>query len=301
MTASDRPRQGPGAAATETDYAAASRAALVEALAHAGPGQPTLCEGWRTEHLAAHIVLRETSPLAVGLILPPTAKWLEEKTIALGDAHADEAGYARLLERVAAGPLDGALAGQRHDDGPGTSDSDRTSDSTGASDSPGASDSRGAATSGGTGAPGAPARSRGRRARGRVAGLVQRAAARLRGTSVGSSMADAVQLLEFYVHTEDVRRAQDRWAPRILADDYADTLYTHLKRRAKLLYRSEETGVELERRARPASQVDNSPVMVKAPGDDGRSLHIAGPAGELVMHAFGRRTAALVLEDVVDA
>lgn len=261
---------------TETDYAAASRAALVDALTHAGPGQPTLCEGWRTEHLAAHIVLRETSPLAVGLLLPPAAKRLEEKTIALGDAHADEEGYARLLERVASGPLDGSLGGQGHDDGsvaPGT---------------PGTS----SAASPREGAP---------RRRGRVAGLVQRAAARLRRTSVGSTVADEVQLLEFFVHTEDVRRAQDRWAPRILADDYADTLYTHLKRRAKLLYRSEETGVELERRARPASRVDNSPVMVKAPGDDGRSLHVAGPAGELVMHAYGRRTAALVLEDVVDA
>ncbi len=274
MTASDHPRQGPGDAATETDYAAASRAALVEALAHAGPGQPTLCEGWRTEHLAAHIVLRETSPLAAGLLLPPLAKRLEAKTIALGDAHADEAGYARLLERVAAGPLDGSAAARRDDDGPA------------------------AAVSRDTKASGAPAGPRRRR---RSGGLLQSAAARLRRTSVGSTMADQVQLLEFYVHTEDVRRAQDRWAPRILADDYADTLYTHLKRRAKLLYRPEATGVELERRARPASRVDNSPVMVKAPGDDGRSLHVVGPAGELVMHAFGRRTAALVLEDVVDA
>lgn len=276
MTASDRPQQGPGDAVTETDYAAASRAALVEALTHAGPGQPTLCEGWRTEHLAAHIVLRETSPLAVGLLLPPAAKRLQEKTIALGDAHADEAGYARLVERVAAGPLEGSLRQRSQDDGPVDSGAHGTADAS----------------------PEAGGR---RRGRGRVAGLVSRAAALLRRTPMGTTVADEVQLLEFFVHTEDVRRAKDRWAPRILADDYADTLYTHLKRRAKLLYRSEETGIELERRARPASRVDNSPVMVKAPGDDGRSVHVAGPAGELVMHAFGRRTAALVLEDVVDA
>lgn len=275
MTASDRPQQGPGDAVAETDYAAASRAALVEALTHAGPGRPTLCEGWRTEHLAAHIVLREASPLAVGLLLPQAAKRLEERTITLGDAHADEAGYARLLERVAAGPLDGSLGDRTHDDG-----------------SP-------ASRAAGTGGASSPEGTR--RGRGRLAGLVRRAGARLRGTAVGSRVADEVQLLEFYVHTEDVRRAQDRWAPRILADDYADTLYLHLKRRAKLLYRSEPTGVELERRARPGSRVDNSPVMVKAPGDDGRSLHVAGPAGELVMHAFGRRSAALVLEDLVDA
>ncbi len=282
MNASDRPQQGLGDAATETDYAAASRAALVEALTAAGPGRPTLGEGWRTEHLAAHVVLRETSPLAVGLLVPKAAQRLEEKTIALGDAHADDEGYARLLERVAAGPLEGARTDAGHDDGQVASGADRAADS------------------------GSPQAARGqdsgrRRGRGRVAGLVRSAAARLRRTSVGSTVADQVQLLEFYVHTEDVRRAQDRWAPRILADDYADTLYRHLKGRAKLLYRSEPTGVELERRARPASRVDNSPVMVKAPGDDGRTLHVTGPAGELVMHAFGRRTAALVLEDVVDA
>jgi uncharacterized protein (TIGR03083 family) len=263
VTASDASgTTGSGSPETPTDYAAASRAALVEALTHAGPGRPTLCEGWNTEHLAAHIVLRETSPLAVGLLLRPAAKRLEAETIALGDAHADEDSYARLLERVAAGPLGGRAL---PDAGPRASGASRTV------------------------------------ARGRLGGAVRSVAARLRGTSAGHAMADQVQLLEFFVHTEDVRRAQDRWAPRILADDYADTLYRHLKGRVKLLYREEPTGVELERRARPASRTDNSPVMAKAPGDDGRTVHVTGPVGELVMHAFGRRRAALVIEDVHEA
>ena len=74
-------RQGP-------DYAAASRAALVEALTAAGPGMPTLCAGWRTEHLAAHLALRDSSPTAPGLFLPPLAAVLERRTRAqIGRAH----------------------------------------------------------------------------------------------------------------------------------------------------------------------------------------------------------------------
>jgi D-arabinose 1-dehydrogenase-like Zn-dependent alcohol dehydrogenase len=41
-----------------------------------GPDAPTLCEGWTTYDLAAHLVLREGSPLAVaGIAFPPTAAW----------------------------------------------------------------------------------------------------------------------------------------------------------------------------------------------------------------------------------
>src|SRR5690606_34414603 len=86
------------------DFTAASRDALVEALLAAGPGQPTLCAGWNTEHLAAHIVLRENSPLVVGLLLPPLARSLERKTRALGDSASAPQGYQQLMDRVAAGP-----------------------------------------------------------------------------------------------------------------------------------------------------------------------------------------------------
>ena len=235
--------------AARSDYAAASRAALVEALLAAGPGSPTLCPDWRTEHLAAHIVLRERSPLVLGLVVPAASRRLEQKTMALGDAHASAADYARLVDQVEQGPL-GPAPGRRNT---------RTGD------------------------------------------RVRRAAAVLRRTAVASTVADQVQLLEFYVHAEDVRRAQGDWAPRILADDYADTLYRHLVSRARLLYRGEGTGVVLERRARAASRTDNTPVTDLPPKDDGRTLRVTGPAGELVMHAFGRRTAALVLEDMLGA
>lgn len=81
------------------------RTALADALAAAGPGRPTLCAGWRTEHLAAHVVLRETSPLAAaGIGAPPLAARTERVTQAVGDRHAAPADYARLVERVRSGP-----------------------------------------------------------------------------------------------------------------------------------------------------------------------------------------------------
>ncbi|MEP7763171.1 TIGR03085 family metal-binding protein [Sanguibacter sp. 25GB23B1] len=48
-----------------TSWNELERAHLAQALATAGPGAPTLCEGWSTEHLAAHVVLRERKPWAV--------------------------------------------------------------------------------------------------------------------------------------------------------------------------------------------------------------------------------------------
>lgn len=222
----------------ERDFTAASRDALVEALLAAGPGQPTLCAGWNTEHLAAHIVLRENSPLVAGLLLPPLARSLWRKTMALGDSASAPQDYQRLMDRVAAGPQ-----------------------------------------------PPAPLRRHPRAAK-----MADQLSGRLQGTPAARRAAQAANLLEFFVHTEDIRRAQDRWAPRHLADDYANALFTEFTRRARLMYRSEPVGIVLARStgqrvvARPAAQ-------------DVPSQTISGPAGELVMHGFGRRKHALVLVD----
>jgi uncharacterized protein (TIGR03085 family) len=51
--------------------ARAERAALVSLLDEAGPDAPTLCTGWTTYDLAAHLVARERRPAAVpGLVVP---------------------------------------------------------------------------------------------------------------------------------------------------------------------------------------------------------------------------------------
>lgn len=63
---------------TGTDYARAERAALADLLERTGPDAPTLCEGWTTRDLAAHLVIREARPdAAVGIVVGPLAGWTE--------------------------------------------------------------------------------------------------------------------------------------------------------------------------------------------------------------------------------
>src|ERR1700730_2184013 len=42
----------------------AERAALCDLFLQVGPDAPTLCEGWDTYDLAAHLVIRERKPLS---------------------------------------------------------------------------------------------------------------------------------------------------------------------------------------------------------------------------------------------
>lgn len=54
--------------------APAERASLCDLLDERGPDAPTLCDGWATGDLAAHLVVRERSPLgAAGIRLPVLA------------------------------------------------------------------------------------------------------------------------------------------------------------------------------------------------------------------------------------
>lgn len=58
------------------DVAAAERRELSSLLERVGPDAPTLCAGWSTRDLAAHLVIRERRPdAAPGLVLPPLAGW----------------------------------------------------------------------------------------------------------------------------------------------------------------------------------------------------------------------------------
>jgi uncharacterized protein (TIGR03085 family) len=54
-----------------TRFAQAERLALADLLLDLGPDQPTLCEGWTTRDLAAHVVARERRPDAgAGIVVP---------------------------------------------------------------------------------------------------------------------------------------------------------------------------------------------------------------------------------------
>ena len=59
---------------TTKNFAPIERAALCDLLLDVGPDAPTLCEGWTTRDLAAHLIVRERRPdAAMGIIVPPIA------------------------------------------------------------------------------------------------------------------------------------------------------------------------------------------------------------------------------------
>jgi uncharacterized protein (TIGR03085 family) len=194
------------------------RAALAHALTEAGPGAPTLCEGWQTQHLAAHVVLRERAPLvAAGISIRRLAARTERATQSLGDRSVAPQAYAALVATVASGPP------------------------------------------------------------------------RLNPMTW---LGDAANLLELYVHTEDVRRAGPEGGsvpPRTRPDDHDQAMWRWFSRSARMMYRGSPVGVVLRddagrevRAARPPS------------GSTDRAVVVGGPLGELVLHAFGRGAVAHV-------
>lgn len=194
-------------------YHRVERAALADALEQVGPGAPTLCAGWSSEHLAAHVVLRETAPLlAAGALVPALADRTERAVQALGDRSTTPTGWADLIGRVRRGP-------------------------------------------------------------GRWHPL--------------ELLGDAAQLVELFVHTEDVRRGGP--APltvpvRPRSDAHTDALWRGLTRMAGALYRDTGLTVGLEepggRRHRTRSR--------------GPAVVVRGDVGDLLLHAFGRSTASRV-------
>ncbi|HEX4789146.1 MAG TPA: TIGR03085 family metal-binding protein [Actinospica sp.] len=84
-----------------TGFAARERQALAECLATVGPDAPTLCEGWRTADLTAHLVVRESRPdAALGIVAAPVAGWTKR----VQDGSRDRTPYPELVERFRSGP-----------------------------------------------------------------------------------------------------------------------------------------------------------------------------------------------------
>jgi uncharacterized protein (TIGR03085 family) len=77
------------------------RAALVEILRAVGPDAPTLCEGWTTRDLTAHLVVRERRPDALpGLLFGPLAAY----TARVQNQLATSTNWEDLVELFASGP-----------------------------------------------------------------------------------------------------------------------------------------------------------------------------------------------------
>jgi uncharacterized protein (TIGR03085 family) len=76
------------------------RAALARTFRETGPDAPTLCSGWATRDLLAHLVVRESRPDAAPGILVPFLSGYTER-VQNSYAHGD---FTALVDRFAGGP-----------------------------------------------------------------------------------------------------------------------------------------------------------------------------------------------------
>ncbi len=183
------------------------RMGLCDLLDELGPDAPTLCEGWSTRDLAAHLVARDRRPDSVpGLVFDPLNGWSER--VRLGEAARP---YAELVGRLRSGPP-------------------------------------------------------------RWSPLALAKLERL-----GNSH-------EFFVHFEDVRRAEPGWTARALDDEAEADLWKALGWFRHRAFKSAPVGVIL---CRP----DGSSLRAS---DGEPTVTITGPPGELMLYAFGRESHALV-------
>ncbi len=100
-------------------------------------------------------------------------------------------------------------------------------------------------------------------------------------------VAAAVNSLEFFVHREDVRRAQEGWQPRPLRREESEGLWRSVRLVGRAAYRRSPVGVVLVTPRGPRAVVRGGAV----------SVAVRGEPQELLLHAFGRRSRALVEVD----
>jgi len=204
-------------------HAQDERRAICAVLTELGPARPTLCQGWQTADLAAHLVLREHRPDAgAGILGGPLAGYTRRVQSRLGK----RTPFPQLVELIRTGPPRLSFFGL-----PGTD--------------------------------------------------------------------ERLNLVEYFVHHEDVRRAQPGWQPRALSAGLSDVLWDRLGL-ARFLMRKAPVGVELVRA--DAAAPAGSPLTPQ--GGNGRVritvkartpvVTVTGDPAELTLWAMGRTSVANV-------
>ena len=177
------------------------RATLCDVLTQLGPDVPTLCAGWSTADLAAHLVVRERRPdSGPGLVWRPLGAYTDK----VRRAQKRRSSWEELIATVRRGPP-----------------------------------------------------------------------ALLRPFDA------AMNTVEYFIHLEDVRRAQPEWEPRALTPELADALWARVG-------------------AGGMAKKIGATVVVSAPGradkesGTGPRVVVTGDPGELTMFGSGRQGAAHV-------
>ncbi|MBB1242879.1 TIGR03085 family protein [Streptomyces durbertensis] len=188
-------------------HAARERRALADLLEEAGPDAPTLCDGWTTRQLAAHLVVRERRlDAAGGIVIKPLQARLERV-----QAEFAAKPYPELVGMFRAGPQ------------------------------------------------------------------------RLSPFSL-KQVDEASNVVEFYLHGEDVRRARPDWKPRELDPVFSDALWRRLESAGRLYGRKSPVGLVM-RRTNGQTSVLRKGIPV---------VTVTGEPGELVLYASGRQQVAQV-------
>jgi uncharacterized protein (TIGR03085 family) len=201
-------------------YARDERAALCALLDETGPAAPTLCVGWSTLDLAAHLVLREHRPDArPGILGGPLAGHTRRVQHKLSR----RTPFPQLVETIRKGPPRLSLFG--------------------------------------------------------IPGMDERTNA-----------------VEFFVHHEDVRRAQPGWEPRALSGGLSEELWLRLKM-ARMILRKAPVGVELARSDEPRPDRSGAPSIRLTAKAGTPVVTVTGTPAELTLWALGRTTAARVRLD----
>ena len=186
-----------------TSCAKQERLALADLLSQIGPDRPTLCEGWTTRDLAAHLVLRERRPDAAGgIVLPALSAYTErvQRKIALRP-------FENLLTKILVGP-----------------------------------------------------------------------------PAILRPVDTIMNTVEYFVHNEDIRRAQPGWTPRPPDPTLEDQLWGRLRKMSRFMFRSSPVGVVLNRS-------DEGAILAKR---SGLTVTITGQPSELTLFGFGRGSHANV-------
>lgn len=97
---------------------------------------------------------------------------------------------------------------------------------------------------------------------------------------------ERANLSEFFIHHEDLRRAQPGWEPREIGADLEKALWANVRAASKFMLRKAPTGIVLI-----APGLGRH--AAKAPGEHG-TVVVRGPVGELLLFASGRERVARV-------
>jgi uncharacterized protein (TIGR03085 family) len=204
----------------QVSYSREERAALCALFDKTGAGAPTLCAGWTTGDLAAHLVLRERRPDAVGGVLGgPLAGY----TARVQRRIKEQMAFADLVRMIRSGPPRLSFAAL-----PG--------------------------------------------------------------------LDELFNAVEFFVHHEDVRRAQPGWEPREISSGESGMLW-HRLGTARSALRRAPVGVEL---ARDDMETGGQAYRITAKNATPAVTVIGSPA-ELTMWVMGRTGAARVRFDGTEA